>query len=138
MGLVMNSQSGFGKVAMLQSLGRSQTTLRAHSSRTDNYLQGAAATLRLTDRLSVTGFFSYRAQDATLNRDGMAATILSSSYHRTQAEMDKKHNLEVLKIGGSLLYTSHGLQVGLNTLYAHLSRRLQPNTALLSLLRLCQ
>ena len=131
MGLVMNSQSGFGKVAMLQSLGRSQTTLRAHSSRTDNYLQGAAATLRLTDRLSVTGFFSYRSQDATLNRDGMAATILSSSYHRTQAEMNKKHNLEVLKTGGSLLYTSHGLQVGLNTLYAHLSRRLQPNTALL-------
>ena len=131
MGLVMNSQSGFGKVAMLQSLGRSQTTLRAHSSRTDNYLQGAAATFRLTDRLSVTGFFSYRAQDATLNRDGMAATILSSSYHRTQAEMDKKHNLEVLKTGGSLLYTYHGLQVGLNTLYAHLSRRLQPNTALL-------
>ena len=110
MGLVMNSQSGFGKVAMLQSLGRSQTTLRAHSSRTDNYLQGAAATLRLTDRLSVTGFFSYRAQDATLNRDGMAATILSSSYHRTQAEMDKKHNLEVLKTGGSLLYTYHGLR----------------------------
>ena len=68
MGLVMNSQSGFGKVAMLQSLGRSQTTLRAHSSRTDNYLQGAAATLRLTDRLSVTGFFSYRSQDATLWR----------------------------------------------------------------------
>ena len=131
MGLVMNSQSGFGKVAMLQSLGRSQTTLRAHSSRTDNYLQGAAATLRLTDHLSFTGFFSYRSQDATLNRNGTAATILSSSYHRTQGEMDKKHNLEALKTGGSLIYTYRGLHVDLNTLYAHLSRRLQPNTALL-------
>ena len=131
MGLVINSQSAFGKVAMLQSLGRSQTTLKAHSSRTDNYLQGAAATLRLTDHLSFTGFFSYRPIDATLNRDGTAATILSSSYHRTQAEMDKKHNLEALKTGGSLLYTNHGLYVGLNTLYAHLSRRLQPNTALI-------
>ena len=131
MGLVMNSQSGFGKVAMLQSLGRSQTTLRAHSSRTDNYLQGAAATLRLTDHLLFTGFFSYRSQDATLNRNGTAATILSSSYHRTQGEMDKKHNLEALKTGGSLIYTYRGLHVDLNTLYAHLSRRLQPNTALL-------
>ena len=131
MGLVMNSQSGFGKVAMLQSLGRSQTTLRAHSSRTDNYLQGAAATLRLTDHLSFTGFFSYRSQDATLNRNGTAATILSSSYHRTQGEMGKKHNLETLKTGGSLIYTYRGLHVDLNTLYAHLSRRLQPNTALL-------
>ena len=131
MGLVINSQSAFGKVAMLQSLGRSQTTLKAHSSRTDNYLQGAAATLRLTDHLSFTGFFSYRPIDATLNRNGTAATILSSSYHRTQAEMDKKHDLEALKTGGSLLYTNHGLYVGLNTLYAHLSRRLQPNTALI-------
>ena len=131
MGLVMNSQSGFGKVAMLQSLGRSQTTLRAHSSRTDNYLQGAAATIRLSDKFSLTGFFSYRAMDATLNRDGTAATILSSAYHRTQGEMDKKHNLDVLKTGGSLLYTSHGVQLGLNTCYAHLSRRLRPNTATL-------
>ena len=131
MGLVMNSQSGFGKVAMLQSLGRSQTTLRAHASRTDNYLQGAAATIRLSQQFSLTGFFSYRAMDATLNRDGTAATILSSAYHRTQGEMDKKHNLDALKTGGSLLYTSHGVQLGLNTCYAHLSRRLRPNTALL-------
>ena len=132
MGLVMNSQSGFGKVAMLQSLGRSQTTLMAHASRTDNYLQGAAATVRLSKQLSLTGFFSYRAMDATLNRDGTAATILGSAYHRTQGEMDKKHNLDVLKTGGSLLYTSHGVQLGLNTCYTHLSRRLRPNTALLT------
>ena len=131
MGLVMNTQTNYGKVAMLQSLGRSQTTLRAHSSRTDNYLQGAAATLRLSKHLSLTGFFSYRPMDATLNRNGTAASILSSSYHRTQGEMDKKHNLEALKTGGSLLYIYRGLQLGLNTVYAHLSRRLQPNTALL-------
>ena len=129
MGLVMNSQFGFGKVAMLQSLGRSQTTLRAHSSRTDSYLQGTAATFRLSEKLSLTGFFSYRPQDATLNRDGTVATILSSAYHRTQGEIDKKHNLDVLKTGGSLLYTSHGVQLGLNTCYTHLSRRLRPNTA---------
>lgn len=131
MGLVINSQSGFGKVAMLQSLGRSQTTLRAHASRTDNYLQGAAATIRLSRLFSLTGFFSYRPMDGTLNKDGTIASILTSAYHRTAGEMAKKHNLEALKTGGSLLYTYHGLQLGLNTVYAHLSRRLKPNTALL-------
>ena len=131
MGLVINSQSGFGKVAMLQSLGRSQTTLRAHSSRTDNYLQGAAATLRLSKNLSLTGFFSYRPMDATLNKDGTISSILTTTYHRTQGEMAKKHNFEALKTGGSLRYTYRGLHVGLNALYAHLSRRLKPNTALL-------
>ena len=131
MGLVMNTQTNYGKVAMLQMLGRSQTTLRAHASRTDNYLQGAAATLRLSQHFSFTGFFSYRSMDATLNKDGTIATILTSAYHRTQGEMAKKHNFEALKTGGSLLYTYHGLQLGLNTVYAHLSRQLQPNTALL-------
>ena len=107
MGLVMNTQTSFGKVALLQTLGRSQTTLRAHASRTSNYLQGAAATFRLSRHFSLTGFFSYRPMDATLNKDGTIATILT------------------------LLYTYRGLQVGLNTVYAHLSRRLKPNTALL-------
>ena len=130
MGLVMNTQTNYGKVAMLQMLGRSQTTLKAHASRTDNYLQGAAATLRLSQHLSLTGFFSYRPMDATLNKDGTIATILTSAYHRTQGEMAKKHNFEALKTGGSLLYAYRGLQLGLNTVYAHLSRRLQPNTAL--------
>lgn len=131
MGLVMNTQTSFGKVAMLQTLGRSQTTLRAHASRTSNYLQGAAATLRLSRHFSLTGFFSYRPMDATLNKDGTIATILTTSYHRTLGEMSKKHNFYALKTGGSLLYTYRGLQVGLNTVYAHLSRRLKPNTALL-------
>ena len=131
MGLVMNTQTSFGKVALLQSLGRSQTTLRAHASRTDNYLQGAAATIRLSRLFSLTGFFSYRPMDGTLNKDGTIASILTSAYHRTAGEMAKKHNLEALKTGGSLLYTYHGLQLGLNTVYAHLSRRLKPNTALL-------
>ena len=93
MGLVMNTQTSFGKVALLQTLGRSQTTLRAHASRTDNYLQGAAATIRLSRHFSLTGFFSYRPMDATLNKDGTIASILTSAYHRTQGEMAKKHNL---------------------------------------------
>ena len=131
MGLVMNTQTSFGKVALLQTLGRSQTTLRAHASRTDNYLQGAAATIRLSRLFSLTGFFSYRPMDGTLNKDGTIASILTSAYHRTAGEMAKKHNLEALKTGGSLLYTYRGLQLGLNTVYAHLSRRLKPNTALL-------
>ena len=131
MGLVMNTQTNYGKVAMLQMLGRSQTTLRAHSSRTDNYLQGVAATLRLSQHFSLTGFFSYRPMDATLNKDGTIATILTSAYHRTAGEMAKKHNFDALKTGGSLRYTYRGLQLGLNTVYAHLSRRLKPNTALL-------
>ena len=131
MGLVMNSDFSLGKVAMLQNLGRASTGIRAHSSRSDNYLQGAAATLNLGRGLRLTAFGSYRAIDATLNKDGTAATLLNTGYHRTEAEMDKKHNLNMLKAGGSLSYQNRGLHVGLNMAYSQLSCELKPNTSAL-------
>ena len=131
MGLVMNSDFSLGKVAMLQNLGRASTGLRAHSSRSDNFLQGAAATLNLGKGLRLTAFGSYRAIDATLNKDGTAATLLNTGYHRTAAEMDKKHNLNMMKAGGSLSYQYEGLHIGLNMAYSQLSRELKPNTSAL-------
>ncbi len=132
MGLVMNSSFSLGKVAMLQNLGRSTTTLRAHSSRSEaSYLQGAGITFGLGKSLSLTAFASYRAMDATLNKDSSAATIVTSGYHRTESEMAKKHNLKNATAGGSLRYCRYGLHLGLNAVYTHLDRRLSPNTAIL-------
>ena len=131
MGLVMNSDFSLGKVAMLQNLGRASTGLRAHSSRSDNFLQGASATLNLGKGLRLTAFGSYRAIDATLNKDGTAATLLNTGYHRTAAEMDKKHNLNMIKAGGSLSYQYGGLHIGLNMAYSQLSRELKPNSSAL-------
>lgn len=131
MGLVMNSDFSLGKVSMLQTLGRTTRSLRAHSSRSNTYLQGAAATVNLGRGFKATTFFSYRPMDATLNKDSTVATILTSDYHRTETEMKKKHNLEVLKTGGSLRYEARGLRLGANALYVHLDRRLHPNTTTL-------
>lgn len=131
MGLVMNNSFSLGKIAMLQQLGRSTNTLRAHSSRTEGSLQGAGITVRLGRSWHITAFGSYAPMDATLNSDGTARTILTSGYHRTESELAKKHNLHALKTGGSLRYQAHGLHVGLNGLYVHLDRPLHPNTKLL-------
>lgn len=131
MGLVMNSEFGMGKVAMLQNMGRTPQGIRAHSSRSNGYLRGAAATIVMGKNLRLTAFASYRPMDATLNRDSTAATILSADYHRTETEMAKKHNLHALKAGGSLRYRHDGLHVGINTLFTHLDRMLKPNTSVL-------
>lgn len=129
MGLVINNSFGLGKLSMLQSLGRKTNTLRAHSSRSSaDYQQGAAATLRIVKGLTVTGFISHRAMDATLNKDGTAATILTSGYHRTDKELEKKNNLKNTTFGGSVCYQGNGLHVGLNAVAVHLNRQLVPNT----------
>ena len=100
MGLVMSTGFRLGKLATLQSLGRSTHTLVAHTSRSAaNYLQGAAATVRLADGWRMTAFASYRALDATLNSDGTVRTLLTDGYHRTPAEMQKKHNTHETTMG---------------------------------------
>ena len=129
MGLVMNNSYGLGKLASLENLGRSPFTLRAHSSRSSyNYLQGAAATVRLTGSLTATGFVSYRPLDATLNNDGSAATIVKTGYHRTPAEMEKKNNTHSTDFGANLTFRNWGFHLGATAVYTHLGRPLQPNT----------
>ena len=132
MGLVVNNSFGLGKLAMLQNLGRPTYSIRAHSSRSNDYLQGLAATIDVVKGLKATAFVSCRPMDATLNKgDSTVATILTTDYHRTETEMGKKHNLHQTALGGSLRYNHNGLHLGANVLTTHYDRRLQPNTAIL-------
>ena len=131
MGLVMNNSFSLGKMAMLQNLGRSSYTLRAHSSRSAGSLLGAAATIDMGRHVKLTAFASCNPADATLNKDGTVSTILDTDYHRTETEMNKKHNLHPFKTGGCLRYDAHGFRLGMNALYTHLDRTLKPNTSTL-------
>ena len=127
MGMVMNNSFGLGKIATLQNLGRNTNGLRAHSSRSMGYLQGVGATIKLGRSIKTTAFISYTPMDATLNSDGSARTIITTGYHRTEAEMAKKNNLHALKTGGTIRYDGGRMHLALNALYAHLDRRLNPD-----------
>lgn len=127
-GLVVNNGFSLGKLAMLTQLGRTTKTVRAHSSRSTDYMQGAAATVQLTPQLSATAFVSYRPLDATLNNDGTARTLVESGYHRTPTELAKKNNTHAAETGLNLQYRQGRLHGGLTAVYSHLDRRLQPLT----------
>lgn len=129
MGLVLGSSFSLGKQAALQSLGRRPSVLRPYASRSvADYMQGVGATIQLNRRLSLSGFLSYRSLDATLDTLGRAATIVTTGYHRTPAELAKKHNTDEATLGSSLDLKLGPLRLGLTTLYQHLNRYLQPNT----------
>lgn len=130
MGLLMNTGLLLGKAAILQNLGRSTHTLTAHSSRSSsNYLQGAAATLRLSKAWRMTLFASLRDIDATLNDDGTMRTRITDGYHRTPTEMDKKHNTRETDLGGSIGWRQGTLYVKANAVYTHFNRDLLPLSA---------
>ena len=131
MGLVMNCDFGFGKQMLLQSLGRSSAAVRPHSSRSEsNYLQGAAATFKLNKAIETTLFMSYRSVDGMLRTDGSGAVsaIGGSGYHRTETEMQHKHNTFQSAAGGNLRYFKNGFHVGGTVVYTALSRELRPDT----------
>ena len=129
MGLVLNTGFSLGKQVMLQNLGRHTNSLRPHGSRSEaDYMQGAAATVRLFRPLTATLFASYRPVDATLNTDGSVATIITSGYHRTLAEQQKKHNTHQTDLGATINYRHEGLRLGANAVYTSFDRRLSPNT----------
>lgn len=127
MGLVMNTRFQLGKLASLETMGRSQHTLSAHSSRSaSNHLQGIAATVRLSKQWRITAFASHQAIDATLNNDGSARTLLYSGYHRTPTEMEKKHNTLETDLGASVGWRRGTWHINANAVYTHYDRPLQP------------
>ena len=129
-GLVLNTNYRYGKLTALDLLTRTSTQLTGHSSRSEaNYLQGAAATFALSRHIDLTAFASHRAIDATLNADSTTvATLLRTGYHRTQSEIDRKHNTRQTLAGAHTALHYGALHVGLTALYPAFDRPLAPAT----------
>lgn len=132
MGLVLGNSFQLGKLTLLQNMGRMANTLRPHASRSEaDYFEGVAATLQLMPKLKLTAFASFRPIDATLRPDGSAQTLITSGYHRTQAELQKKHNTRQSSVGGVLAFRAGGFRANATIVATHLNRRLNPQTSTL-------
>ncbi|MGN0221547.1 MAG: ComEA family DNA-binding protein [Prevotella sp.] len=130
MGLVAGTSYSTGKVAALTSMGRMATGIRAYTSRSEaDYFQGLATTVALSPRWEMSGWWSYRPVDATLNKNGSISTILTSGYHRTPTEMSKKGNSHSVSLGADVTYRKGGFSIGATSLYTWFDRPLQPNTS---------
>lgn len=128
MGLVLNSNFTMGKMSVLSNLGRNINTIRAHSSTTEyGYFQGAAAKMNLSDEISATAFVSYRPYDATLDSIGNAKNIVTSGYHRTKTEIEKKNNTNAFASGINVNYIHKRIHVGATAVFTHYDRELQPD-----------
>ena len=128
MGLVMNNSFSFGKAAMLLDFGRQRNALRPHTSASENgYMQGAAATIRLSDAIRLTPFLSYRKTDATLNIDGSISSLIYTGYHRTISELNKKNNTSLTASGINARWNHKDFSLGATAVFTHFNRPLNPN-----------
>ena len=128
MGLVINNSFSLGKTAMLQDFGRQRNALRPHTSASENgYMQGAAATIRLSDAIRLTPFLSYRKTDATLNIDGSISSLIYTGYHRTISELNKKNNTSLTAGGMNARWNLEDFSLGATAVFTHINRPLSPN-----------
>ncbi len=131
LGLILNNNLSFGKTFGLASAQTTSAVVRPHNSRSEaNYLQGAALTLALSKNADATFFASYRKIDATLTSDSAAIrTIVTTGYHRTLSELNRKHNASQTAAGINLRYAAGHFNFGLTGVYNHYDLPLQPYSA---------
>lgn len=130
LGLILNNNYSFGKLFSLSSLQSSAVSIRPHSSRSEgNYMQGVAASFAFSKQLEGTVFGSYRKIDATLTDDSQGiATILRTGYHRTESEINRRHNASQSSAGVNIRFADQRYHIGATALINHYSLPLVPYT----------
>ena len=91
-----------------------------------NFLRGGAVTLSLNKHLNLSTFASYRKRDATLTNEGEVQTLLTTGYHRTASEWERKRNVGSTVLGGNIEWYNKGFHLGATGYWQKFSRTLNP------------
>src|SRR5688572_3367852 len=122
-GLVAASAFGVGKGGeTITTVRRSDLGIRPYTSTLENiFFRGAAATYSLTNTLNLTGFYSHKKVDVSLQfaqdsldqlneqislGDLQSSSLQETGFHRTQTEIARKHNVTEQISGFNLAYNS--------------------------------
>ena len=131
-GLLNWQSQAYGKGAAVMQVKREGEVLRPYTSPGEFYFfRGAAITLQQR-HWEVTAFASSRKQDGstdTLMEEVIAASVISSGYHRTAAEINKRGLVQLWSAGGNIRYTNHRWQLGGNVIAHRFTPVLQKEIA---------
>jgi len=128
LGLVMNTQSSFGKVMTLSSLASMDRGFRKHSSMSESgYLTGGGITVNIGGGLEASAFASSSKIDGTVRKDTAAVSSLKTDgLHRTELEISKKGNLTKNDFGGNIAWQWNRLRLSATLVYTNFSMPLAP------------
>ncbi|MFY0253779.1 ComEA family DNA-binding protein [Chitinophaga sp. 30R24] len=131
-GLLNWQSQAYGKGAAVMQVKREGAILRPYTSSGEFYFFRGAATTLQWRCWEITAFASWRRQDAatdTLTDEITAASVVSSGYHRTAAEIKKRGQVSQTTAGGNIRYVSSRWQWGVNMIYHGLAPALRKKTA---------
>ncbi|MBO9561306.1 MAG: helix-hairpin-helix domain-containing protein [Niastella sp.] len=113
-GLIHWQSLAFKKSSAVMQVKRQGPVLKPYSAAGEYYFhRGSGITLQQKN-WEATLFASFRKLDANLSGDSVTS-ILTTGYHRTQAEINERYNLDRFTAGGNIRYSRPGWHVGVNT-----------------------
>ena len=125
-GMVINTNYGLGKTAVLNTLLNRNTGLKKHSSTDEyNYLQGIGIGYQLSKRWQLDIFHSFRKMDGTVD-NLFIKSLKKDGYHRTIKEIEKQHTFSNELIGSHLDYNGKYIEWGLTAVYNVFNKSLNP------------
>ena len=129
-GLVMNMGFSMGKYTSFSTLNRAGKGLSKYTSMNEaNYLQGAGASWKWKNRWLLTGFVSFRNQDATVDNECIT-TLKTDGYHRLKKDMEKKNTVFNTLVGSNLTYDGKYFEGGFTAVYNVFNKVLNPTERL--------
>jgi hypothetical protein len=118
-GLVLGSNFGFGKGGeTITTIRRSHLGYLPYTSINEaGFLNGLAATISLSKRISASAHFSKTWRDASVISDSsglsVASSLLYSGLHRNARELERRKQVSEQTTGGILRYSAPGLDAGI-------------------------
>ena len=129
LGLVVSSQTRFGKTAYLNNLNFGRQGLRKYGGTNESeFFRGAGTTLRFGP-IDATVWYSYKKVDANL-QNGVFPSFITTGLHRTKTEISRKKTVGQHIIGANLTYNWQSLRVGITATENLLSDTLRPKPTL--------
>lgn len=121
-GLTQWESLAFNKGADLINVKRQSDVLRPYNSAGEiEFNRGIGITLQ-KNNWEITGFGSYRKQDANFNVDTVdyldyVSTLQTSGFHRTNSEIAGKGSQGQLSFGGNISFSTEKFHVGANAVH---------------------
>jgi hypothetical protein len=136
-GLAIWSGFGFRKSPAVMNIQKNATGISQYTSVNEfNFLRGAAFTM-LFNKLSFSGFASYKKQTANISLidtiDAVALEVSSlneTGLHRTPGEIADKDAIKVAMFGGNARYRFKNAVTGINVIHTRFNTIITPGTEL--------
>lgn len=126
-GLLFGKQFFAGREQITQTVRRSSTMFRPHTSADESrFFRGAAAAYSF-GKIDVMAFFSYRKLDSRMEEGtDTVRSILTTGLHRTVSEIERRRNMGSLTAGAHIGYNQRYFGLSLDGYVAHYDRVVWP------------